>query len=163
MRAILSQVPCKDDSRLPKYAWLSTTASLADRPESSPPEALSRYPSRQRWAESLRGCDERPIRRISIMSGPRTTCQGSASGSSSMRRVNARPSSDESSNILQIDSSLATAHESSSTNRATVSPTKSITGQDRTAAHLRRPKASARSRRQVRTSAPVSFSNRSIF
>ena len=40
----LSPVPCMDDSRLPRYAWPSTTSSLADRLESSPPEAFSRFP-----------------------------------------------------------------------------------------------------------------------
>ena len=104
-----------------------------------------------------------PIRKIVIMSGPRTTYQGSAAGSSSMRRFNSRASSGESGNVAHSNSSLVTVHVFSSTNRGTLNPPRSITGWERTAAHLRRPKTSARSRRPVRTSSPVSFSNRSIF
>ena len=101
-----------------------------------------------------------PIRKTSTMSCPCTTYQGS---SSSIQRFNSRASSDEPDNVSQSNSSLATIHVFSSTNRGTLSPPRSITGSERTAAHLRRPKTSARSRRPVRTSSPVLFSNRSIF
>ena len=77
-----------------------------------------------------------PIRKISTMSRPCATYQGSASGSSSMRRVIARASAGESNNVLQIDSSLATAQVFSSTNRGTFNPRSSITGRQRVTAHF---------------------------